>query len=314
MQRTDRRDFLRAAAAGVAAAGLVGAAGAADPKVQRRTLGSTGFEVGILGLGLGSQFVAGFKDKPEECLAVLERALEVHGINYWDTANGYGLSQQMIAPAVKKHREQIILVSKSGQRTYDGFKRELDKTLRETGTDHLQCFFMHDLKPADNLDAMETGCVKAAREARDQGVIQNYGFTGHTSAAVLCEAIRRFSPDLVLTVFPASGRGKDYETQLLPLAREKKIGVVAMKTVRQAQQAGLQGSDMPRYAMSLEGISTVIVGLDSVAHLDQNAQMAANFTPLNAAQMASLADRLRIATEGMTPPWQTPGYQDGRLV
>jgi aryl-alcohol dehydrogenase-like predicted oxidoreductase len=84
-----------------------------------------GAEVSIYGLGLGSAFSKPFTDKPEDAQALLERALEL-GINYWDTARGYGKSEELIGPVVENHRKDIFLVSKSGEKTYDEFMRELE--------------------------------------------------------------------------------------------------------------------------------------------------------------------------------------------
>ena len=119
---TGRRDFLKKLAlsgAAVTTAGTATAtAGTSKNKamgavqVPRRTLGKTNTEVSILALGLGSVFTKPRAEDPEDTAAILQRALD-HGINYWDTANGYGPSQKMLGPIVEKNRDKIFLVSKS---------------------------------------------------------------------------------------------------------------------------------------------------------------------------------------------------------
>lgn len=321
MASSDRRGFLQRMAVGAAAAGAgLGTAGAARaedlPQVQRRTLGATGASVSLLGLGLGSAFTGAFKADPEARDACLQRALD-HGINYWDTANAYGESQQMLGPMIEQHRDKLFLVSKTGQRTYDGYMRELEKTLRECRTDHLDLFHCHNLGGGKNnlevtggVKALEDGCVRAALKAKEEGTIKHWGCTGHSGATVLKEFVEAFSPECLMTVFPASGHGKEYEAVLLPILRERKIGVIAMKTVRQASQSDLKGSDLPRYAMSLDGIAVAIVGLDSIAHLDENARMASAFVPMTEAEMAAMATHMRVATMGLPAPWEVEGYQD----
>jgi len=321
MADSDRRGFLRRVAAGAAVAGAgFGASGeakAADlPQVQRRTLGSTGASVSILGCGLGSAFTGAFKDKPELRDATLQRALEL-GVNYWDTANAYGESQKMMGPMVEQNRDKIFLVSKAGQRTYDGYMRELEKTLKECRTDHLDLFHCHNLGGGKNnlevtggVKALEDGCVKAALAAKEQGMIKHWGVTGHTNAQILIEFVNAFGPECLMTVFPASGHGSDYEKKLLPLCVEKKMGVIAMKVVRQASQSDLKGSDLPRYALSLDGIAVANVGLDSIAHLDENVKMASAFVPMTQAEMVAMAAHMRVATMGLPAPWEVEGYQD----
>jgi aryl-alcohol dehydrogenase-like predicted oxidoreductase len=289
------------------------AAGAAQ--VQRRKLGKTGVEVSILGLGLANAFTTPFQKKPEEAAALLERALQ-RGINYWETARSYGPSEQLIGPVVKRHRDRIFLVCKSTNRTYDGLKRDLETSLKTLQTDHLDLYHIHSLTNKDkDLDAIEKGAVRAALEAKQQGLIKHFGITGHSGAAILIACLKRFKPDAVLTIFPCtrpdSGR---YEDELLPLAREQKVGVFAMKTVAQARNTNLKGPDLIRYALSLDGVHAAVVGLDSLAHLNENADMAANFKPLDRIQRQGLHREVMEALAGRPAPWDAPGYVDAVAV
>lgn len=317
---TSRRDFLKKIAmtgAAVASSGGVTAlANDSKPKVvvPRQTLGKTRAEVSILGLGLGSAFTRPFGDDPEKANEILLRALG-YGINYWDTARIYANSEVLIGPTVEKVRDQIFLVSKSSNRGYDDFKADMETSLRNLRTDHLDLYHLHLLDPDrdTDLDWLENNAVKAAREAKEQGIIKNFGITGHLGADILMKGIRRFDPDAILTIFPAD-RPDDgaYEDKLLPLAIEKNMGVIAMKTVRRARETDWPAPQLIRYAMSLPGISTTIVGLDSIAHLDENAIMASDFTPLTAGQMAEMSHIVQGELAGLgAAPWDRPGYVDG---
>lgn len=311
-----RRAFLGrgllGAAAGLALPPTLLAANDASARTDRRKLGRIGAEVSILGLGLGSAFTNAHRADPEAALALLEKAL-AHGVNYWDTATNYGPSQEILGPVVAKHRDEIFLVSKSGDRSYDGFKRELERSLELLRTDRIDLYHLHDFHPKRDADvaAIERGAVRAAREAKEQGIIGSFGVTGHSGAGILIEAIRRFEPDAVLTIFPATRPDKGrYEDELLPLARGKKMGVVAMKTVRHARDADLRGTDLIRYALSLEGVHTAIVGLDTAAHFSENVAMAAEFEPLPAAARTTLHEHAAGALAGLAAPWDRPGYRD----
>ena len=317
-----RRNFLKKIALTGAATGTIGAsleAGSADKlaQVPQRRLGKTGRDVSLLGLGLGSVFTRSFEGNPEATEEILLRALG-HGINYWDTARSYKASESMLGPVLEKVRDQVFMVSKSAERTYDGFMRELETSLNNLRTDHLDLYHIHNLNPEKDpdLDLIENGAVKAAKKAREEGVIKNFGITGHSGVAILMEGIRRWDPDAMLTVFPVDRPDNgDYEDKLLPLARERGMGVVAMKTVRWARNADLPGPQLIRYAMSLEGISTAIVGLDSMAHLEENVAMTCRFEPMDKGLMAEMSQFVRneLANLG-EPPWKRPGYVDGSLA
>ena len=312
-----RRNFLKSALAGTAAASL-GRVSAApegqDPaaQVDKRPLGRIDTNVSILGLGLGSAFTGPNRNDPETVEKLLTTALD-HGVNYWDTCRGYGPSESMIGPSVATHRNRIFLVTKSGGRTYDAFMRDVDKSLKELRTDRIDLLHIWNLRRRENLDTIETGALKAVRELIDQKVVGHFGITGHSGAAILIDAIQRFDPDAVLTVFPAtrSDNGR-YEDDLLPLARKRKMGVIAMKTVRHARNADLKGTDLIRYALSLDGIHSAIVGLDTLAHLQENLAMATDFAALGADERAHLNREVSRALADVPEPWTRPGYRDGR--
>lgn len=318
-----RRGFIRrgllgaaAAAAGIAFPPALSAAGAVAPRAGRRALGKTGVEVSILGLGLGSAFTQAHQTDPEGALAVLERALDL-GVNCWDTARSYGPSEEAIGPVVAKHRNRIFLVSKSDERSGDGFRRQLEQSLKLLRTDRIDLYHLHNLHPKRDADlaVIERGAVSAARKAKEEGLIGGFGVTGHSGAGILIDAIKRFEPDAVLSLFTATrpDQGR-YEDELLPLAAERKIGVFAMKVVRHARDADLRGSELIRYALSLRGVHSAVVGLDTAAHLEENVKMAAQFKPMPAASRNAMHQHASRSLAGLIAPWDRPGYADGAMA
>jgi predicted aldo/keto reductase-like oxidoreductase len=169
-----------------------------------------------------------------------------------------------------------------------------------------------NLKPEDDIDQIEKGAFKAIAKLRDEKVIGGFGVTGHSGVDMLKQAILRFDPDAMLTVFPCT-RPDDgaYEDVLLPLARERNMGVIAMKTVRRARNADLKGSDLIRYALSLEGVHSAIVGTDTIGHLDDNSKMATNFQPLSSGEQVAMHNTVVERLAGTIEPWKMPGYDDG---
>jgi uncharacterized protein len=315
---SSRRDFIRRALFGGAIAGFISrtasSSAKAEPRpVDRRQLGRTGADVSILGLGLGAAFM---EQSLGAAHALLESAL-AKGINYWDTARSYGPSEGMIAPVLERNRNRVFLASKSDARDYDGFKRDLERSLQVLHTNYIDLYQLHDLRQHElaNLSAIESGAVRAAREAKDRKIIRAFGITGHASAQLMVESIKRFDPDTVLTIFlatrPDNGR---YEDELLPLTRSRKIGVIGMKAVRYGRQAKLSATELLRYTLSLDGVHTVVVGLDSFNHLNEDAAVATGFRTMKAADRLQLHKNAGSALAGIVPSWEHPGYVDGRVV
>lgn len=317
-----RRDFLRRGLLGILAGGIssgdavaASASSVSNRKgpVDRRRLGRIGADVSILGLGLGGSYMRAFDDDLDAAHSVLEVALNF-GINYWDTARSYGPSEGMIAAVLARHRNRVFLASKTDARGYDGFKRDLDRSLQVLRTDYIDLYHLHDMQPRKDRDlrAIEKGAIRAAREARDQKVIRAFGVTGHSGAGILIDCMKQFDPDAVLTIFPCTrpDRGR-YEDELLPLAHQRNMGVIAMKTIRYARETDLPSRELLRYSLSLPGVTTAIVGLDSLSHLQENAAVASNFEPLNAARRTELRESSQRLLAGQPPPWENPAYVDG---
>jgi aryl-alcohol dehydrogenase-like predicted oxidoreductase len=146
-------------------------------------LGAVGADVSILGLGLGGAFMDAYENRLDAGHAMLESAL-AKGINYWDTARSYGPSESMIAPVLARNRSWVFLASKSDSRDYDGFRRYLEESLRVLRTDYIDLYQLHDLRPDESasLGSIESGAVRAAREAKEQKLIPAFGITGHSGA------------------------------------------------------------------------------------------------------------------------------------
>jgi aryl-alcohol dehydrogenase-like predicted oxidoreductase len=321
---TDRRGFVQGALAGVAATRWLGAAEPAK-RVDHHPLGATGREVSIYGLGLGSVFVGAYRDNPEGAGATLKRAVEVWGVDYWDTSEDYAaknkagktvFSEELVGGVLAAVRAKVFLSSKTNARTYDGFKRALEASLKRLRTDRLDLYNLHCLTPKTKIDALETGAIKAARELKEQGVIKHWGVTSHLGAAILIDVVKRCAPDVVTAPFPA-GRpdGGKAEDELLPLAVERKVGVVAMKPLRGTRGSQLKPTELLRYGLSLPGMGVVLVGQDTVAHLDENARVATDFRPLDKPQRAALSAQVRLAlSPEEMQPWLSAGYRDGLVV
>ena len=269
----------------------------------------------ILGLGLGAAFMDAFEHRLDAGHTLLESAL-ARGINYWDTGRSYGPSEGMIAPVLGRNRSRVFLASKSDSRDYDGFKRDLDRSLQVLQTNYVDLYQLHDLGPQEltNLRAIEAGAVRAAREAKDQKVIHAFGITGHSHRGTLIECMKRFDPDTVLTTFLATESGKGTYDELLALARSRQMGVIAMKTIRYGRQAKLPATELLRYALSLNGVHTAVVGLDSLNHLNEDAAVATGFRAMKTSERFEFHRNVSTALAGVVPPWEERGYVDGRDV
>ena len=325
----NRRDFIKAGGAATAALLAQGAlpgparalpdlpsnpaTGGALPTCN---LGRTGFRVGVFSLGGQSAIERGGNEA--EAVPIVERALDL-GVNYVDTSSIYGgperWSERYIGQVMKRRRSEAFLASKTKERTRDGSLRMLEQSLKLLNTDHLDLWQLHDIgTPGDVSEVFaKGGAMEALLEAREQRMVRFLGLTGHHRPEALMDAIRRFPFDTILMALNAADpHHRSFQKEHLPTAVEKEMGIVGMKIPARGRilsswtppPAGSQPSwtgtatlsgtlTMPeamRYVLSLP-VSTVIVGVDSIAQLEENVQIARSFTPLSAAQLAALSTK-----------------------
>ena len=320
-----RRTFLKLG--GTAAAGLLGRAANAQPPqkapaapaMPTRNLGQTGYKVGIF--SLGGQAALERANNDAVAVPIVERALDL-GVNYLDTSSIYGgperWSERYIGQAMRRRRSEAFLASKTKERTRDASWRMLEESLKLLQTDHLDLWQLHDIGLMEDIEAVfaKGGAMEALREAHDQKIVRHLGLTGHYRPDALAEGIRRYPFDTILMALNAADRHHfSFQESLLPLAVEKRMGIIGMKIPGrsrllaswtppslEAQQHSWEGAviatgpgtlDMREalyFTLSLP-VSTVIVGCDSVQQLEKNVQLAREFTPLSASQMTALTAR-----------------------
>lgn len=296
-----RRDFVKIGVAGAAGIAMAPALGAAAP-MPERPLGRTGHNVRLF--SLGGQATIEKEGTHDTSLAIINRAIDL-GVNYIDTAAGYGrgISQMYIGEVMATRRKEVFLATKTRSRERDGALRDLEQSLKSLKTDHIDLWQNHNVMRDEEVEQIlgKGGAIEAMLQARDQKMIRFIGITGHFDPAVLAKALQRFEFDTVLMALnPADKHRLSFIQELLPLANEKKMGVIGMKIPARGRifkPGGITSiKDPMRYVLTLP-VSTVIIGCDTVAQLEENVRIAQTFTPMSQADMARL--------EGMTASYES---------
>ena len=116
----------------------------------------------------------------KEADETLELLLE-YGINHIDTAASYGEAELRIGPWMKEHRKNFFLATKTGERTYQDAKEELQRSLERMRVDSVDLWQMHFLADEEGWQTAfgEGGVLEAFIEAKEQGLTRFLGVTGH---------------------------------------------------------------------------------------------------------------------------------------
>ena len=136
-----------------------------------------------------------------EADATLELLLE-HRINHIDTAASYGEAERRIGPWMKRCRGDFFLATKTEERTRQGARESLHRSLELLQTDHVDLFQIHNLSNRKEWEIAlgPGGALEAFIEARQQGLVRFIGVTGHgvDIAGLHLKALERFDFDSVL--------------------------------------------------------------------------------------------------------------------
>jgi aryl-alcohol dehydrogenase-like predicted oxidoreductase len=176
-----------------------------------------------------------------EADATLEVILK-YGINHIDTAASYGEAELRIGPWMKQYRKQFFLATKTEERTRQGARESIERSLERLQTDQIDLIQIHNLSKQDEWDIAlgPGGALEAMVEARQQGLVRFIGVTGHGTqiAELHLKAIERFEFDSVLLPYNyAMMQNKSYAadfTRLVELCRERRIAVQTIKSVTRA--------------------------------------------------------------------------------
>lgn len=175
------------------------------------------------------------QERADELLTVL---LE-HGVNHIDTAAGYGESELRIAPWMREYRRRFFLATKTAERTADGARAGLERSLERLGVDSVDLIQLHNLVEPDEWEIAHGpgGAVEGLVRARDEGLVRFIGLTGHgiRIAGMHQRSLERFDADSVLlpynfTLLRDADYRRDVE-ELLELCEARQVAVQTIKSV-----------------------------------------------------------------------------------
>ncbi|HEY4205414.1 MAG TPA: aldo/keto reductase [Puia sp.] len=207
--------------------------------MQYSFLGSSPLRISAIGFGCMSLG----KDEADNT-RLIHRALEL-GINFFDTADLYekGLNEQTVGKILRSKREQVVLATKVGNRWRDDGSgwdwdprkeyiiRAVEKSLMRLQTDRIDLYQLHGGTMEDPID--ET--IGAFELLQQQGKIRYYGIS-----SIRPRVIREYleKSGIVSVMLQYSLLDRRAEESVLPLLREKGIGVLARGPVAKGLLAG----------------------------------------------------------------------------
>jgi predicted aldo/keto reductase-like oxidoreductase len=295
--RIDRREFLKGTAAAGIGLGLspwrtLAASGATplgQPHIRAtRTLGRTGLRISDIGFGSSS-----LADDEELVRYALDR-----GVSYFDTAESYqgGRAELVLGRALRDQRDRVTLASKvqaGAHDSRDDLMRALEGSLARLETDRIDIYFNHAVNDVARVKNDEW--FEFTARAKQQGKIRHTGMSGHGGRLVECldYALDHDLFDAILVGYNfgqdpgfVAQFTKDFDfvavnndlPRVLAKAKQKGVGVIAMKTLRGARLNDMRPYETGgatfaqaafRWVLANQSVDALIVTMKSRERVDE---------------------------------------------
>ncbi|MBX7172911.1 MAG: aldo/keto reductase [Pyrinomonadaceae bacterium] len=266
--------------------------------MEKRKLGKTDLEVSVLGFG-GAEI--GWSNQEKEIVEQLLNSALDAGLNLIDTAAAYKTSEKLIGNAVSYRRKEFYLISKCG--ALDAFTREdwskkgiletIEQSLRNLKTDHLDIAQLHSC----SAEILRQGdCIEGLLRAQEKGYTRYIGYSGDNEDAKYAIELGVFDT-LQISVNIAD----QMPIENIKLAKDNGLGVIAKRPIANAVWRNsekpadayhlpywerIQKLQFPflkksleesisialRWTLSIDGVTTAIVGTTQPNRWQQNAK------------------------------------------
>ncbi|RCW61012.1 aldo/keto reductase [Halanaerobium sp. ST460_2HS_T2] len=276
--------------------------------MQYTEFGNTGIKVSKLGFGamrLPMIEKNGEKDVDyDRAVKMIREAIDL-GVNYIDTAPYYCEKKSEIAvgKALKDgYREKVYLSTKNPIENESGadWRKRLEKSLEKLDTDYIDFYHMWGISWEDYQDKIdvEDGPVKAAYQAKEDGLIKHISFSFHDDAENLFKLIDTGHFETMLVQYNLLDRSNE---QAIKYAQDKGMGVVVMGPVGGGRLGApstkldkLMDSSTStvetalRFVFSNQNVNIALSGMENIDMVRQNVEIASNPDPLSREELADV--------------------------
>jgi len=215
--------------------------------MEKVTFGSTNLKVSRVAFG----GIPIMRLNKNEGVRVVKEVLDM-GINFIDTAHGYGDSEEKIGEAIQgRTREGLVISSKSPAPDKKTFLEHVDTSLQRLKTDYIDIYHLHGVNSEEKLNQVmgKGGAFEGLMEAIDKGKVRYAAFSSH-SLSIAKKLI--LSKKFQVTQIPFNFVDDEAKKEIIPLAKDLNMGFIAMKPMGGGL---LEDANLAfRYLMQFDGI------------------------------------------------------------
>jgi len=266
--------------------------------MQKRRLGKTELNVSIIGFG-GIKLPGVDKGIATE---VLNKALDM-GINFFDTATGYGDSEIRIGEAISHRRDEFFICTKSHVNTAEEMKRDIERSLTNLKTDYLDVYLLHNLRLPEQYDTVMSkgGALSALKQAKSQGIIKHIGFSSHRYRETMKLGIESGEFEVIMVAYNILN-DELVDEDVMPFAKENDMGVIVMKPLAGGALASppedvdfegkitTSATQALRFVLANDAVTLAIPGMTKVSEVIENAHIGDTFQQMSEDEKRQLID------------------------
>lgn len=296
--------------------------------MPRATLGKTGIDIPIIGLGtsrLGERGGTPNAADYDKMLEVFEAVMDM-GVEYIDTGANYGRAEEALGELIPSRRDKVVLATKVYTNTRDEAERLFERSLERLQTDYVDILHLHSAGDRDIDTALSSdGAWSYILEQKALGRARFVGITGHNNPPNFIRMIETDTVDVLMTIMnfvDHSTYGLSRDVREAAVARD--MGVMAMKVFGGTESLLVPGGglvntaapephksnmelsfnvdvlpDCMRFVKSLKGVTGMVIGINFIEELQQNIKWAIETEPFSDDEMNAII----AMGEAMVPTW-----------
>jgi aryl-alcohol dehydrogenase-like predicted oxidoreductase len=271
----NRREFLTAAAAGLgnaylkpSAFGSVVDIPAQQKKVQAIdtvVLGKTGIKTSRLAMGTGTVGFGGGSNQTRmgQLVQLLVSGYD-SGLVFFDTADSYGSHPEVAAALKQVGRDRAIVMTKCDERDPKQAKADIDRYLRELGTDYIDICLIHCVTE-DDWTTRYRGVMDVFEEAKEKGKIRAHGVSCHSIEALRAAAKSPWVEVDLVRLNPVGAHMDADPATVISVIKEMKVqgkGIIGMKILGQGAMRTRQDEAI-KFALNSGVLDAFTIGAEN---------------------------------------------------
>ena len=252
---------------------------------MKRRLGRTGLMVSAIGFGAIKLPLVDRKTANH----ILNKALDL-GINFIDTARGYRDSEEKIGESISQRRDEFYISTKSPAQTAKDMENDINQSLKNLRTDHIDLYLCHNLRYPEAYDKVmgPGGAMEALEKAKKDGTISHTGFSCHRFHETMERGILSGEFEALMVSYNILN-DELVDEKILPLAKEKDVGTIAMKPLAGGALAApppelnvkakiaITAEQALRFVLANDNVCITIPGMMNIRDVEENARVGENF-------------------------------------